>query len=277
MECAHHLKQIGLALHHYENALRLFPPAYTRSYDGTGWPRDHFVLSFILPYLERRSEYARFDWSRHWYESANDAACKVPVPVFLCPSAPSGRYYGRTESPESNRIRKGEPAYATDYATSEYFDMGFCGQLRTAGVVPASYGCRSDGERRLDGFFPPHYWGSDQSPGSPRAADVTDGLSNTWMLYEVAGRPELWEAGRRTGTTDQGAAWADDDAEFWVHGLCGDGQMINCSNNNEIYSFHPTGANFLLGDGSVRFHPETLAPRAFLAYFTRAAGDMPPE
>lgn len=275
MECANHLKQIGLALHSYETALRSFPPAYTRSYDDSGWPRDHFVLSFLLPYLERQSEYSLFDWSQHWYAAENAAACQVAISVFLCPSAPGSREYGQTEWPENGRIRKGERAFATDYAAGEYFDQGLCGRLRTAGIIPADYGCRSDGERRLDGFFPPHHWGSTTPPPAPRNAEVTDGLSNTWMFFEVAGRPQLWEAGRRAGTTDRGAAWADDDAEFWVHNTCNGTQMLNCSNNNEIYAFHPGGANFLFADGSVRFHPESIDARTFIAYFTRGAGDAP--
>ncbi len=49
--------------------------------------------------------------------------------------------------------------------------------------------------------------------------------------------------------------------------------MINCSNRNEIYSFHPSGANFLYGDGSVRFHSETLDSEVFASLYTRAAGD----
>ena len=28
---------------------------------------------------------------------------------------------------------------------------------------------------------------------------------------------------------------------------------VNCSNGEDIYSFHPGGANILMGDGSVRF------------------------
>jgi prepilin-type processing-associated H-X9-DG protein len=49
--------------------------------------------------------------------------------------------------------------------------------------------------------------------------------------------------------------------------------MINCSNNNEIFSFHTSGANFLYGDGSVHFFAETVAPEIFVSHFTCNAGD----
>ena len=74
--------------------------------------------------------------------------------------------------------------------------------------------------------------------------------------------------------TITGSRWADDEAPFWVHNVCNGSQMINCSNNNEIFSFHPTGANFLYGDGSVRFHPQTLNAETFVSLFTRASGEV---
>jgi len=92
-----------------------------------------------------------------------------------------------------------------------------------------------------------------------------------------AGRPIEYYRGKRTGRTDvTGAEWSNRAAEFWIHLICGDSPIINCTNNNEIYSFHPTGANFLYGDGSVHFHPETIDSDTFISLFTRAAGDTVP-
>jgi prepilin-type processing-associated H-X9-DG protein len=44
--------------------------------------------------------------------------------------------------------------------------------------------------------------------------------------------------------------------------------------SNEIRSFHPTGANYLYGDGSVRLHSETIEPETVVSLFTWAAGDL---
>ena len=104
---------------------------------------------------------------------------------------------------------------------------------------------------------------------------VTDGMSKSFMLFEGAGRPNLYVKGRfdpsRTDIT--GARWADDAAEFWVHDVCGGTSMMNCNNNNEIYSFHVDGCNFSMGDGAVRFIPESVSPEVFISLFTRAAED----
>ena len=94
------------------------------------------------------------------------------------------------------------------------------------------------------------------------------------MLFEDAGRPIGYVEGKATRATNvSGAEWANREAEFWIHLLCGP-QIINCTNNNEIYSFHPGGANFLYGDGSVHFQPETIDPETFVSLFTRAAQDV---
>ena len=38
--------------------------------------------------------------------------------------------------------------------------------------------------------------------------------------------------------------------------------------------FHPGGAMFLYGDGSVHFHSESMNPETFVSLFTRAGGDI---
>ena len=49
---------------------------------------------------------------------------------------------------------------------------------------------------------------------------------------------------------------------------------MNCSNYDEIYSFHVGGANFLFGDGSCTFLTESLDVDIFVSLFTRAGDDI---
>ena len=105
-------------------------------------------------------------------------------------------------------------------------------------------------------------------------AEATDGLSTTFMLVEDAGRPDFFSQGKSVG--GQGAdhdSWADPENRITIEAVCG-GRTINCHNGNEIYAFHTGGANFLMGDGSVRFIRQEIAPAAFKALFTCAAGDI---
>jgi prepilin-type processing-associated H-X9-DG protein len=111
---------------------------------------------------------------------------------------------------------------------------------------------------------------------SPKATDITDGLSQTFMVFEDAGRPAYWESGKGQGSFPSGnEKWTDPNNRITIQVICNGDQTINCNNGNEIYSFHPGGANFLFGDGSVRFLRERISPATFVALFTRGAGDVP--
>jgi prepilin-type processing-associated H-X9-DG protein len=49
---------------------------------------------------------------------------------------------------------------------------------------------------------------------------------------------------------------------------------VNCTNQKEVYSFHPGGANGLFADGSVHFLPAGMRIRALAALVTRAGGEV---
>ncbi len=235
-QCSNHFKQLGLALLNYENVHRVFPPAFGRK-------PGHNLLAFVLPQVEQQPVYARYHFESDWQSAANKEARETDIAVFVCPSAPSGR------------------RFVSDYAACTLIHAGVWRPMVDAGVIPQ--------RRNWAGFF------SDEPWRSTPAAAVRDGLSNTLVLFEDAGRPESYRLGKvEPGKTISGARWADDEAPFWIHSVCNGWQVINCSNNNEIYAFHPGGANFLYGDGSVRFHPETIDADSFVAFYTRDASDV---
>jgi prepilin-type processing-associated H-X9-DG protein len=154
-------------------------------------------------------------------------------------------------------VRKGKAI--TDYPVSE----SISGDAQAAMNVPTSPAAA------YQGFF--------ITAGTPtRTAQVTDGLSNTWMVFEDAGRPDLWEKGKKVSSagiyTAGNERWADPESRITIQVWCG--TPINCNNGNEIYSFHTQGANFLMGDGAVKFFRESLPAQTFVALYTRAGGEV---
>ena len=49
---------------------------------------------------------------------------------------------------------------------------------------------------------------------------------------------------------------------------------INCTNDREVYSFHPGGANAVFADGSGHFLKATMDIRIFARLVTRAGGEV---
>ena len=113
-----------------------------------------------------------------------------------------------------------------------------------------------------------------------RLADITDGASQTILVTELAGRPKLWRAGRPVpGTYAIVAAWVAGTLTFG-QGSSYDGTTkpgpcaINCTNDREVYSFHPGGANAVFADGSVHFLKADMDIRIFARLVTRAGGEV---
>jgi prepilin-type processing-associated H-X9-DG protein len=113
-----------------------------------------------------------------------------------------------------------------------------------------------------------------------RPAGITDGTSNTILMAEAAGRPKLWRAGRLIpGVYSDGAAWAAPGL-LQGRGSAADGVVqpgrcaINCTNQREVYSFHPAGANVLMADGSVHFLKASIDIGVFARLVTRAGGEV---
>src|SRR5262249_57253933 len=112
--------------------------------------------------------------------------------------------------------------------------------------------------------------------------EITDGASQTILITEHAGRPTLWRAGRPVpGTYAVSAAWVGGTLTFG-QGSSNDGVMtpgpcaINCTNDREVYSFHPAGASAVFADGSVHFLNAGIDIRIFARLVTRAGEEVVP-
>jgi prepilin-type N-terminal cleavage/methylation domain-containing protein len=95
MSCSNNLKQIGLALHNYESAMKSFPPS-TISLGGSA-PQPWSAQAFLVPFLEGGNISSRIDYSVGYHHGTNksnfppNGVATIRVPVYMCPSEPNDR------------------------------------------------------------------------------------------------------------------------------------------------------------------------------------------
>jgi prepilin-type N-terminal cleavage/methylation domain-containing protein len=268
MKCSNNLKQLGLGLHNFEATYGFFPPGavtnstsvaatQTRAKLGITTRTFHSWTPFVLPYIEQDNLYRQYNLNANWYDAANQAVRETPLNLMVCPSTPraAGRFNQRTIGGVLVKAAPGDYAPDNAYGTA----------LEGLGLVDVTV--INDGIMEVNVAL-----------GIP---EIRDGVSNTLLLSEDAGRPDRWRAGRLVAANAQNdGGWADRDNEYITHGFTADGTTspgpchTNCTNDNEVYSFHPGGANHVMGDGSVRFIKASMDIRLFVKLITRAGDDV---
>lgn len=266
MQCINNLKQIGLALHTYESALESFPPGGIRNKAPRGQDpggNGYSMHVFILPYLELTGLYSQFKNFKYRLDTlVMQPDCTVEytrVPVYLCPSNP--------------RISFEDQGH-TNYIKHYDAVLGATGpNLFSGGTYPVEGPLDPSGQPMGGGYATT---GVLRMDSAHRIADITDGTSNTFLMGEMA-----WDFGvdfnwaRSTfGENDWGYAYCCRNvhypinfATFAVTGLAG-------IDNMSFGSEHPGGANFLFGDGSVRFLSESIQLKILQGAATRNGGEV---
>lgn len=257
MQCQNNLKQIVLAMHNFENTFGHLP--YGDRLNDTNTKKVGPGVQ-ILPYVEQSALHDEYDWSINWYDPGNSDVVRTKLSVFFCPSTPGG----------ARLFSADEKGIAFTAAATDYMAPSGVGKNEKA-FVEASYGMTIHDDKAM-------LTKKVKAPNHLR--DTTDGLSNSLMYTECAGKPDVWCNGRKTGGTNFKTGWASHatgfDPKMFVPGGCsGIGPCsVNCCNDQAVYAFHPGGANAGFGDGSVRFLNETIAPDVFVSVLTRANGEV---
>jgi prepilin-type N-terminal cleavage/methylation domain-containing protein/prepilin-type processing-associated H-X9-DG protein len=277
MSCSNNLKQIGLAIHNHHDQMGFVPPYgfdFPTAPPGNPYgpqTQGHAAFTQILPFIEQDNviKIARID--RSVIDPLNlppplgtCLAGQVRIKVYTCPSAPirDGDYgpYFNQFFPQVTSL----PLAVTDYAPIQ----GVSGRF-LSNCAPTT----------------PLFYGGDMAPMgrknlNTRITDIVDGTSNTLLVVEDAGRHNNYIKGINQGGYLLNACWADYNIKVRVHGYSGDGRVreggccvINCNNNDEIFSFHTGGTNALRADGSVAFLRESIAPGVLAALITKDAGE----
>jgi len=83
-QCRNNLKQIGIALHGYNSAVKLFPPISVLPFGSTFEP--YSAQARILPYIEQLNLAKLVDWGAGSQFTANPTLARTRIPIYLCPS-----------------------------------------------------------------------------------------------------------------------------------------------------------------------------------------------
>ncbi len=244
--CMNNLKQIGLAMHSYENAEKSFPPAYTGT-TSAEWSWG----TFILPYAEQTTIYDRFNplnvTLTTFLSSAGAVeALQTAMPAYRCPSDSKFKpVFDPTvmtvNGASTHRMIGPAPSLAT--AMSSYVGNN---TSRRPGPAARMSGNPSDG---ANGIF----WRS----SNLQTSKITDGLSKTLMVGE-----------RATQEIGPALAYAVNagNERLWVSACLGGAQQpLNFPIGLYGYSSeHPGMIQFLFCDGAVRaiseIIPHTVRP-----------------
>jgi prepilin-type N-terminal cleavage/methylation domain-containing protein/prepilin-type processing-associated H-X9-DG protein len=261
MKCSNNLKQIGLAFHNYESSYSYLPASYTTS------PTLHAWGPHLLPFIEQDNLFKAYDLNQHFVVPQNQAVVTTKVNTFLCPSSPNrgGDVAYTFNFPGAGSL----PAMTWKAAASDYGVI--TGVLGTgwASIVGVDPG----GPRR----------GILTNDKTTKLSEVSDGLSNTFLMCEIAGRNDRYQMGKRIDANNSGGGWGDPiNGENWLAGSLMDGTgttgpcAINCTNESgrNIYSFHTSGANIVMGDGSVRFVTKSGDARNVVYMITAMKGEV---
>ena len=255
-QCANNMKQLGLALHSYYDNYKYFPPDRTLNTPMVSW------TAHILPYIEQNDVANIYNMKVDWNNPGNYNAIRTQLTVFNCPSVPSGTRFDTNIS--------SQPACG-DYACISAVHPPVC--VNCFGFNPKAVPPSNDQntDHRVVGVL--------QKDRVTRFIEITDGTSNTIMIGEDAGRPDLYDFHQQliVGSPKEGG-WADPGASFSIdgsnqNGTTPGGCAMNCANDSEFYSFHSGGVNVVFADGSVRFLFQDIDLCLLAALCTRAGSN----
>ncbi len=270
--CSNNLKQIGLALHNYHTANQSFPRAYKLEtslapFDNMGY---WSWAALIAPFMELQAAYDTLQVNAVDPSpslAANQAAFLAPVSAFRCPSDAGPKQHNAGLDPGWAIVSgnsSGSPN--TGLPVSNY--VGSNNQAYIRSHTPSNPANGTTGALGI--FF---------RDRSIKIKDILDGTSKTLLAGERSytlgqhrmAAATMW-AVRDANGDGPASNTAPPDNQGWNQGLMtvtfsiwhGINPTLTTSNQaNPVRqspsSLHPSGAHFLMADGSTEFIQDTIA------------------
>ena len=283
IKCANNLKQWGLALHNHENTLGVYPSLgdYPIGGTGTAWS----VPSKLLPYVEQENLQKLINFSLSY--SLQPQVTHFRVPILICPSDPNDRprpdgalthyplNYGANAGTwfiynPATRLT-GDGAFVVNRGT-RYGDFqdGMSNTLAMAEVKAYTPYFRNGGNPSAIGVARP----TDPTTIAAFGGDFKADSGHTeWVDARVhqSGVTVTFPPNTRVPYSAGGTSY---DIDF---NSMREGQTTNLPTYAVITSrsYHTSGVNVLLMDGSVKFVSNGVNHATWLGLGTRNGGEVP--
>lgn len=277
-QCKNNLKQLGLALHNYNETHSRLPLLASDSLYG------YSPSAQLLPYIDQANLHNLIDFREPllsgppWAAVLNPAlvdVVKQTIPVFLCPSDAGNVFFTDAQGAVwagSNYLVNGGSGLNMQYCTTEndgLFWRGSSTRLRditdgttnTIFMAETLFGNRGPDTATL---LDPDRQMKRVSGGGACSATSDDLVSRAASNYE-GGRAGTWIRGLGYSTLVHGYLPPNSQTPDVVH----HGEIVSGAR-----SLHIGGANVLLCDGSVRFLGENTDLKTLRNLFSRADGEV---
>jgi prepilin-type N-terminal cleavage/methylation domain-containing protein/prepilin-type processing-associated H-X9-DG protein len=262
--CVNNFKQLGLALHNYHSARRLFPPGFKRVYGSTS-SNDATTAAaseqgnwawaaYLLPFIEMDSVYqtidvAGTDCATAMANATKMAAMAKRVPAFLCPSdgtRPTGSQEFYFRGPTGSNV-------LTMMVMSNYVAANHSTDIMRVGDGMFFMDSQSTSAKILDGLSKTIALGE-------RTFLLTNGITGVdpQQGYSYYGflKPQAACVYCVRGTRQQSSWGIRDGLGSALMGINEPSVLIDSADSRAsrgFSSYHGPGAQFAMADGSVRY------------------------
>ena len=290
-QCANNLKQLGLALHNYHDTYGKFPFNYLDWSQSPQHRGSHLVRLF--PFMEQGPLYDKLDFRVPGVEDATDPAGKLlrsyKIPGLICPSdTHDGANPGDANRALTNYAGSMGAQLMQSHTGCNLSTIVGTNPLDTNGDGESWFGT-GDRERgdhgdyqRISGVFGRGGDANGFKPWAAKLADISDGTSNVIAMGEV--RPTCGDHSVN-GWMHSNAIWFATTSPINYNTCPGEGGLSSNDGANPtcnrlqswntsmgFKSKHPGGAQFVFGDGSVRFLSQTINYTTYQALGDRRDG-----
>jgi prepilin-type N-terminal cleavage/methylation domain-containing protein/prepilin-type processing-associated H-X9-DG protein len=263
--CLNNMKQLGIGIANYESTRKIYPPGaiWDRWQPPDQRRRHGSILVHLLPYVEQQVLYDAFDFKQTsiddaFFPGAGERVGATIVDTYICPSDDHNGKFGYVAVHN----------YSASNGPTEVYDNPSCSCVhpwKSFEMAPI------DNPENFAGPFT-------RLGVNTKPSQITDGLSKTIFMGEVR-VPCSVHAQAGWAYTNNGSGYCTTLIPI-NYDTCDDAALDPCHRpctwNTDVgfKSAHAGGAQFLLGDGSVRLLSDGIDHQLYQYLGAKADGNV---